>query len=119
LVKSVFKKENWNISDVSVNFVENGKIKEINRKYLKNTYPTDIITFDYNMGARRNGHGIDGELVISSDQIKKNARRFNATVKEETKRVIIHGCLHLAGYNDRTKAEKELIRSKENSYLGN
>ena len=116
LIKSVFKTEKRNIEAAYLNFVTNSQILAINKKYLKHNYYTDIITFDYSFPGDRK---IDGEMIISLDRIRVNAGIYKTNFKNETKRVIIHGCLHLAGYNDRTKAEKELIRFKENSYLRN
>lgn len=97
-----------------MNFVDDFKIKKLNRKFLKHNYFTDILTFPYN--ADKNG--VEGELVISLDSVKKNAVFYCVPFNRELKRVIIHGCLHLAGYDDRTKSQKELIRRMENSYMG-
>jgi probable rRNA maturation factor len=116
LISKVFKGEKRKIRTAYLNFVTNNQILAINKKYLKHNYYTDIITFDYSFPGDTK---IDGEMLISLDRIRVNAGIFKTNFKDETKRVIIHGCLHLAGYNDRTKAEKELIRFKENSYLRN
>jgi len=116
LISKVFKGEKRKIRTAYLNFVTNNQILAINKKYLKHNYYTDIITFDYSFPGDTK---IDGEMLISLDRICVNAGIFKTNFKDETKRVIIHGCLHLAGYNDRTKAEKELIRFKENSYLRN
>ena len=97
-----------------MNFVDKFGIKKINKKFLNHNYYTDIITFPYNSYK----NSLEGEIVISLDSVKKNAVSYGVTYSEELKRVIIHGCLHLAGYDDRTKSEKELIRCKENSYMG-
>lgn len=89
-------------------------MRKINKNYLNHEYDTDVITFTYD-----NDKGnLDGEIFVSGETVKKNAKFYNVSQVQELKRVIIHGCLHLAGYNDRTKKQKELMRNKENYYLG-
>ena len=107
--------EDCKINEILVNFIENKAIKKINKDFLKHNYYTDIITFPYNDKRKQ----IEGELFISLDTVQKNSKVYGSGYKMELERVIIHGCLHLAGYNDRTKKEKELIRKKENFYLSN
>ena len=107
--------EDCKIKEIAVNFVENKVIKKINYEYLKHKYYTDIITFPYNDKREQ----IEGELFISLDTVRKNAKNYGSGYKRELERVIIHGCLHLAGYKDALKSEKELIREKENFYLSN
>lgn len=113
VVFKVMDGEDCKINEILVNFVENKAIKKINKDFLKHNYYTDIITFPYNDKRKQ----IEGELFISLDTVQKNSKVYGSGYKLELERVIIHGCLHLAGYNDRTKKEKELIRKKENFYL--
>lgn len=113
LVSHVMHGEDCVLSDLTVNFVNDRNIKKINNSYLNHNYFTDIITFPYS----EDKNSIDGELFISLDTVKKNSKLYNTSFKGELKRVIVHGCLHLAGYDDRTKMQKELIRAKENYYL--
>lgn len=112
-VSSVMEGEDCVLNDLTVNFVDDRSIKKINNSYLKHNYFTDIITFPYN----DNKSEIDGEIFISLDSVQKNAKMYETGFKQELRRVIIHGCLHLAGYDDTTKKQKELIRDKENYYL--
>lgn len=89
-------------------------MKKINKNFLNHKYDTDVITFTY----ERDKDNLEGEILISTEKVKKNARIYDVSQIQELKRVIIHGCLHLAGYDDRTKKQKELIKNKENFYLG-
>lgn len=82
--------------------------------YLNHNYDTDVITFAY----ENDKNNLDGEIFISTEKVKKNAKFYDVSNIQELKRVIIHGCLHLAGYDDRTEKQKELIKTKENFYLG-
>ena len=105
--------EDCRFNEIIVNFVGNKSIKKINNDYLKHNYFTDIITFPYNDKRKQ----IEGELFISLDTVQKNGKIYGSGYKMELARVIIHGCLHLAGFKDASKKEKELIRKKENSYI--
>ena len=98
---------------MELNFVTDKELRNVNRGYLKHSYNTDIITFSYG----NKNHKIDGECLISLDSVRKNAKLYGTGYKNELKRVIVHGCLHLAGYLDKTMKEKEQITIKENFYI--
>lgn len=113
LIEKVLKSENKKINSIYVNFVKNRHILAINKKYLKHNYKTDILTFNYS----RRRDNIDGEIIISLPIVRANSSIFKTGFKNESKRVLIHGCLHLAGYEDKTKDGKKLMMFKENLYL--
>tara|TARA_Y200000002_G_C22681845_1_gene664428 strand:+ start:3049 stop:3462 length:414 start_codon:yes stop_codon:yes gene_type:complete len=98
--------------DLSVIFCNDEYLKTINIKYLNHDYYTDIITFDYS-----EKDTISGDLFISIDRVIENAKLNNVHFINELYRVIIHGVLHLCGYNDKTVKEKKEIREKENFFL--
>ena len=102
----------YNLGELSIIFCNDEYLLEINKKHLNHDYYTDIITFNYNVGKKLNG-----DLFISVDRIKENANSFNENFSVELFRVIIHGVLHLCGFNDKTKDEQKEMRSKENHYL--
>lgn len=105
--------ECFQIGDISIILVDDAEILNINNKYLKHNYYTDIITFDYTKD-----RAISGDLYISIERVCENAKQYNTKVNDELNRVIIHGLLHLCGYKDKTKKQASLIRKKENYYLG-
>ncbi|MFN4882064.1 MAG: rRNA maturation RNase YbeY [Bacteroidota bacterium] len=105
--------ECFQIGDISIILVDDSEILNINNKYLKHNYYTDIITFDYTKDRT-----ISGDLYISIERVCENAEQYNTKVNDELNRVIIHGLLHLCGYKDKTKKQASLIRKKENYYLG-
>jgi rRNA maturation RNase YbeY len=105
--------ECFQIGDISIILVDDAEILNINNKYLKHNYYTDIITFDYTKDRT-----ISGDLYISIERVCENAEQYNTKVNDELNRVIIHGLLHLCGYKDKTKKQVSLIRKKENYYLG-
>jgi len=104
--------EHWELSGVNVIFCSDGFILDMNNKYLKHNYFTDIITFNYNQEKK-----LSGDLFISTDRVKDNAQKGGVQFEEELHRVLIHGLLHLCGYNDSTDEEQLEIRSKEDFYL--
>lgn len=112
-VSEVMEGEDCRFNEIIVNFVNDSAIRKINLEYLDHNYNTDIITFPYNDKRKE----IEGEIFISLDTVKKNSKIYGSGYKQELRRVIIHGCLHLAGYKDAKIKQKELIRSKEDYYL--
>ena len=97
---------------INIILTSNSNIKSLNRKYLKRNYITDIIAFNYNRD-----DVISGDLFLSPDTIKMNAGKYKTKYSEEILRVIIHGVLHLIGYNDENNEEKLVMREKENYFL--
>lgn len=104
-----YKKE---IGDISIVFCSDEQLLEINKQYLKHSYFTDVITFNYN-----SNDVISGDIYISIDRISENARNFNESFDKELNRVMIHGILHLLGFNDKKSSEKEKMRELEDLHL--
>ena len=88
-------------------------ILEINRQFLGHDYYTDIITFDYS-----EEETINGELYISVDTVRENAKEYGEEFLVELHRVIIHGMLHLCGLDDHCEEDIAEMRAAENSALG-
>ena len=109
----VIRKEGAVLNSVNYIFCSDDHLREMNIKYLKHKTFTDIITFNY--GADEGT--IEGDIFISIDRVKENAKKFKSDFDTELHRVIIHGVLHLIGYNDKAKTEKALMREKEDTYL--
>jgi len=93
-------------------FTSNKQIRLINKKYLNHDYDTDVITFDY-----REGNLISGDIFISVEQVRINAKSYNTEEEQELRRVMIHGVNHLLGYNDNSDEEREIMRQMENEAL--
>ncbi len=98
--------------DISIIFWSDNYILDVNQKFLQHDYFTDIITFDYCEGEK-----LSGDLFISVDSVRGNALEYGTEFKEELNRVIVHGVLHLIGYDDHTEEDIAQMRSKENYYL--
>lgn len=112
-LRELFKKEGTKLEVMRYIFCSDDYLLEINRQYLNHDYYTDIITF--NLADK--GAPVEGEVYISIDRVRDNARQFKTTVTDELHRVIFHGALHLCGYKDKTKKEEALMRTMESKYL--
>ncbi|MGE5400896.1 MAG: rRNA maturation RNase YbeY [Ignavibacteriales bacterium] len=97
-----------------VNFITSKTIWGINKEFLGHDYPTDIITFNYS----GNKKDLDGEIFISVQVAAENAVRFNCSLDNELLRLVIHGFLHLTGYDDIDSADRIKMKKAEN-YLTN
>lgn len=104
--------EQKSIEQIMYIFCSDEYLLHINQTYLNHNTYTDIITFDY-----AEDNNLNGEIYISAERVKENAKKYKVSFKEELLRVIAHGFLHLCGYKDKTKREKEIMREKENEKL--
>lgn len=106
------KMHNKKLGEISVIFTSDEYLLEMNRKHLGHDYYTDIITFNYNEGAK-----INGDLFISVERVKENAEQYNSDFLQELRRVIAHGTLHLLGFNDKSSEEEREMRQREEDAL--
>ena len=112
-LKLVAESEIRRIGNISIIFCSDNYILDINMKYLQHDYFTDIITFDY---CEKNT--LSGDLFISVDSVRENALLYGApSFEDELNRVIVHGLLHLIGYDDHSDEQVAVMRQKENYYL--
>ena len=112
-IVSVFRREKKPLRSLNYVFCSDEHLLEINRRFLIHDYFTDIISFNL----AEKGVPVEGEIYISVDRVKDNAKRMGLTVKEELHRVIFHGALHLCGYKDKTNSEKKSMSVAENKHL--
>ncbi len=111
-LKMVAGSEIKKIGDIAIVFCSDNYILDMNIKYLQHDYFTDIITFDY-----CEGDSLSGDLFISIDSVRENSEEFGTEFSDELNRVMVHGLLHLIGYDDHTEAEQKQMREKEDYYL--
>jgi len=111
-IKQVISIEEKRVGDISFIFCSDEYLLDVNKKYLNHDYFTDIITFD-----DVEGNVINGDIFISVDRVKENSKEFEISFDNEVHRIIIHGVLHLLGYKDKVKKDKDLMTEKEDLYI--
>ncbi|WP_207533494.1 rRNA maturation RNase YbeY [Desertivirga arenae] len=112
-IKQTILKEGCKLNELNFIFCNDTYLLNINREYLNHDTYTDIITFD---NSDEEGV-ITGDIFISYERVCENAEKFSVSVKDELHRIIIHGTLHLLGYKDKSKGDKDLMTQKENEHL--
>mgnify|MGYP003398857079 FL=1 len=100
------------LGDINIIFCSDNYILDVNMKYLQHDYFTDIITFDY-----CEKKVLSGDLFISVDSVRENSVYYETEFEDELNRVIVHGLLHLIGYDDHSEEDVKVMREKENYYL--
>ena len=104
--------EGFEINNIEYNFVDSKKMLSLNKDYLSHTTDTDIITFDYS-----EKNIISAEVYISKDMLVENAKANSQTIENETVRLVSHALFHCLGHNDKSPAEKNIMRSKEEEFI--
>ena len=111
-LKMVAGSEMRRVGDINIIFCSDNYILDVNMKYLQHDYFTDIITFDY-----CEKDVLSGDLFISIDSVRENAAFYGTQFSDELDRVMVHGILHLIGYDDHSEEDIAEMRQKENYYL--
>lgn len=108
----VIKNEGMQLGEIVYIFCNDEYLTKKNIEFLNHDTLTDVITFDY-----CKEKNINGDIFISTERVKENAKTYNTNYMTELYRVMVHGLLHLHGYKDKSREEKELMKSKENYYI--
>ncbi len=111
-ISFVLHRHDASLGDLNYIFTSNDQILQINKQFLQHNYYTDIITFNY-----CEEDEVSGDIYISIDTVRDNAQDYNVTFEQELNRVIIHGVLHLLGFDDASDEEKALMRKKEDECI--
>lgn len=101
----------FTLHSLYINFISSQNICLINKKYLNHARTTDIITFNYS----GSNSDLDGEIFISVEEAKESAKRYKVSYSNELTRLVIHGILHLTGYDDIRPSDKKKMKSIENN----
>ena len=111
-VKAVVFSENRTLGDITYAFFNDEDLKSLNIKFLKQDAFTDVLSFD-----QSHDKTINGDIAVSIDRVKENAKTYKTSFDNELKRVMVHGLLHLLGYSDQTLQEKKVMRKIENDKI--
>jgi probable rRNA maturation factor len=111
-LEKVITDEKKSPGDLKFIFTNDETEIEINRKFLRHDFYTDIISFDYS-----SGNLINGEIYISVDTLRKNASKYNVSINEEVLKLMIHGVLHLCGYRDNSSQQKDIMFGRQEKIL--
>ena len=112
LVSKLSKELDFTIQSLNINFIDTDLMIKINTEYLNHKYDTDILTFNYS-GDNSN---LDGEIFISINEAIKNSVIFDVHLDSEIVRLVIHGILHLLGYDDVKASDRKKMKKEENKY---
>ena len=111
LIDLVLSANNYQSAIVNIIITDENTLREMKKKYFNQDLYTDVIAFNIEKDP------FEGEIYISHERVKENARKYKQSFHRELKRVLIHGTLHLCGYDDQTNKEKLIMTSMEESYL--
>ncbi|MBK7711222.1 MAG: rRNA maturation RNase YbeY [Bacteroidales bacterium] len=112
VIDKVIRSEERITGDLNFIFMNDEKLRKINIQFLNHDYFTDVITFDYNAD-----NIVNGEVYISIDTVRANSINYKVSLNDEVIRVMIHGTLHLSGYDDKKEEDKERMRMMEDLWL--
>jgi len=112
VIALVLKGEKHPKAEVSIKFCDNNYMQKLNKQYFNRNNPTDVISFPAEESKYL------GDILVSSEMAEQRAPEFDNSFQEELILYIIHGVLHLVGFNDINPFERELMQEKEEYYLG-
>ena len=114
LAKNIFSENNIKDAELSYIFCDDNYLLNLKKKFFKQNHLTDVIAFRLNNYEEQK---VEGEIYISLPRAKENAQIYEEPYGREVARLIIHGCLHLIGYLDKTKSQKKIMNEHENYFL--
>ena len=112
-VRGVFQGEGLKRAEISIAVVDDTTIHQLNVQYLNHDYPTDVLSFVL----QREEDYVDGELIVSADTAAVESIRYGWKAADELLLYVLHGALHLTGYQDGSEEEVAVMRSREDHYL--
>jgi len=107
---------------LTVTFVDNRKMRQLNKRFLSHDWSTDVLSFRYETESARLSsyamrHHVIGDVIISPTHARTFAKRYSIPYTEELSRYLVHGMLHWLGHEDKTKAQQQTMRSMEDQLL--
>ena len=111
LLENILLDNKQNTGSINIIMTDDDTLRLMKKEYFNQDLYTDVIAFNID------DNPFEGEIYISHDRIKDNAKKFNQSFEDELKRILIHGTLHLCGFDDQTKEDKSRMTSMEEDYL--
>ena len=111
-ISKIIANEKREEGEISYIFCDDQYLHKLNVEFLNHNTLTDIISFDNSIGNQ-----INGDIFISIERVKENAKEFNQSFEQELSRVMVHGVLHYCGYKDKLPSDARVMRAKEEFYL--
>lgn len=111
IARAVLRREGTRVSDLNVVFVNHRKMIALNTRYLRHRRTTDVIAFGYE------NDPVEGDVFVNLDQARRQGKEYRVSLRAEVARLIIHGVLHLAGYDDTTAAKRGRMKKREDAIL--
>lgn len=111
-VRGVLSKERRVRGDITVVLVDDRTSRRLNRRFLAHDRPTDVLAFPLG-----DGQNLEGEIYVNLDKARRQARTYRVTPANETARLVIHGVLHLVGYDDRTGLRARRMKRREDDLV--
>ena len=114
-IESAVNKNKFNIETINYIFCSDKYLLKLNKQFLNHNYFTDIITFNNSTEKKK----LNADIYISVDRVKANAKRFDVTFRDELHRILVHGILHLTGFDDKNEKYRAEMRRAEDLWLMN
>jgi len=111
-IETIIESEDFTVGEINFIFCDDDYLHKINVEYLDHDTLTDIISFDYTIG-----NLISGDIFISIERVKDNAKEYDVSFDKEILRVMSHGILHYCGFKDKSDADAQIMRAKENEKM--
>lgn len=113
LVREVLTDHGVSEAEISVAIVDDKEIHDLNQRFLQHDYPTDVLSFVL----ERDGSRLEGEIVASAETAARCADEYGGSAEHELLLYVLHGTLHLVGYDDHSPADRQQMRAREQEYL--
>jgi probable rRNA maturation factor len=113
VVRTTLRAERVGRAEIGISLVDDRRIAALHRRWLGVPGPTDVITFDLSPGGGPRAAGLAGDLVVSAETARRMARAVGWTAHRELAYYVVHGLLHLAGYDDHAPADRRVMRARE------
>jgi probable rRNA maturation factor len=122
VTKTILRHEKVRKAEICVVFVSSQKIKSLNKKFLRGDYATDVLAFDFREGGACRGlkgrrEGLIGDIIVSVGTAARHARIYQTSLEREIVLCVIHGILHLLGFDDHSLQDVKRMRDKERQIL--